>query len=260
MGNAGVQGALWGRRARDWAELQEPAFRPLYTKALHELGVGHGKNLLDCGCGAGLFCRLAAGLGAQVSGIDAAEPLVAIARSRLPGADFRVGDMEELPYADEMFDMVTGFNSFQFASDPAAALREAGRVARPGGKVSVAAWGRPEDCAVAAIVRALGSFLPPPPAGTPGPFALAEPGALETFARQANLAPGDPIDVDVPFVYRDLDHALGAILSWGPAVRSAQEAGEQPLRAAVTEALQPFRQPDATYDLQNTLCFMVATA
>ena len=215
---------------------------------------------MDCGCGAGLFCQLAASAGVVVSGVDAAEPLLAIARSRLPTADFRVGDMEELPFADESFDVVTGFNSFQFATDPAAAMREAGRVARPGGKVSIAAWGRAEDCAIAAILRVFGKFLPPLPPGAPGPFALAEPGALESFARRANLDPGGPVDTSVPFVYRDLDHALGAILSWGPAVRATQEAGEQPLRSALAEALVPFQRPDGTYDLPNTLRFLVATA
>jgi hypothetical protein len=41
MGNAAAQGALWGRHAQDWAELQEPAFRPLYHRALPDLNVHH---------------------------------------------------------------------------------------------------------------------------------------------------------------------------------------------------------------------------
>jgi ubiquinone/menaquinone biosynthesis C-methylase UbiE len=43
--------------------------------------------------------------------------------------------MEELPFADGTFDVVTGFNSFQYASSPVAAVKEAKRVARKGGYV-----------------------------------------------------------------------------------------------------------------------------
>ena len=57
--------------------------------------------------------------------------LLEIARERLPEADLRQGDLEALPYADDSFDAVTAFNSVQYAGDPAAALREIRRVARP---------------------------------------------------------------------------------------------------------------------------------
>jgi 2-polyprenyl-3-methyl-5-hydroxy-6-metoxy-1,4-benzoquinol methylase len=82
-GTAPLQGALWGAHARGWAE-QELQHRPLYEHALRSLELGPGKAVLDVGCGAGLFCRLAADAGARVTGIDAAERLVEIARARVP--------------------------------------------------------------------------------------------------------------------------------------------------------------------------------
>jgi ubiquinone/menaquinone biosynthesis C-methylase UbiE len=45
--------------------------------------------------------------------------------------------MESLPYHDDAFDLVTGFTSFFFANDMIAALREVGRVAKPGAPVVV---------------------------------------------------------------------------------------------------------------------------
>ncbi len=54
--------------------------------------------------------------------------------------------MESLPYEDGSFDVVTGLNAFQFAADPAHALRAAGRVARRGAPLVIATWGRPEQC------------------------------------------------------------------------------------------------------------------
>jgi cyclopropane fatty-acyl-phospholipid synthase-like methyltransferase len=50
-----VQGALWGAKADDWAEVQEPAWRSLYETILRRAGVGPGMRLLDIGCGAGSF-------------------------------------------------------------------------------------------------------------------------------------------------------------------------------------------------------------
>ena len=67
-----------------------------------------------------------------MTGIDAAEGLLALARARVRGRDLRLGDMQALPFDDDSFDVVTGFTSFFFADDIVAALREAGRVARPG--------------------------------------------------------------------------------------------------------------------------------
>ena len=98
-------------------------------------------SLLDAGCGAGLALRLAAEQGARVSGLDASAALLDVARGRLPDADLRVGDIEELPYDDASFDVVTAYNSIQYASDPKTAVAELARVARPGGRVVVEVWG-----------------------------------------------------------------------------------------------------------------------
>src|SRR5690242_12438894 len=145
-GSASVQGKLWGAKARDFATTLEPKMVALYESVLDEVEISGGTRLLDVGCGAGLFLRLAAQRGASVTGIDAAAPFVEIARERLPDVDLTVGEMEELPYEDGSFEAITGMNAFQFAADPAHALREAGRVATAGAPVVIATWGRPEQC------------------------------------------------------------------------------------------------------------------
>ena len=66
------------------------------------------------------------------------------ARTRVPEADLRLGDMQALPFADDAFDLVTGFTSFFYADDPVAAVREAGRVSR--GRVVVHTFGHRERC------------------------------------------------------------------------------------------------------------------
>lgn len=143
MGTAKTQGQFWGTRARDWAEVQEGIAIPLYEAVLQKIKVSEGFSVLDIGCGSGIFCEMAAMLGARVSGIDAAEALVTIAGERVADGDFRVGEMEELPYPDQTFDVVTGFSSFQFAANPVNAMREANCVSR-NGTVVIAVFDRPE--------------------------------------------------------------------------------------------------------------------
>ena len=123
MGSAAAQGPLWGARARDWAELAEAAQIPFYDAVFDAIGVGPDTRLLDVGCGAGLALTLAAKRGAVVAGLDAAEGLLEVARERLPEDDIRLGDLEELPYADATFTAATSFNAVQYATDPVRALR-----------------------------------------------------------------------------------------------------------------------------------------
>jgi len=98
-----------------------------YRTILAKLALNPGQSLLDVGCGAGMFASMASARGLLVSGIDASDALLAIARERAPSADFRVGDLEDLPFPGESFDAVTGFNAYQFATNPVAALSAAGR-------------------------------------------------------------------------------------------------------------------------------------
>ncbi len=249
---------LWGQRARDWAEVQEGMVRPVYAAVLAALELRAGHHLLDVGCGAGMFAQFAGQAGASVAGIDAAEPMLAIAASRLPDGDFRKGDLEVLPYPDARFDAVTGFNAFQFAASPARALAEAARVARPGGAVVVVTWGEPANMPAARVITALRPLLPPPPPNAPGPFALSDRAALTGFAEGAGLQPAQVFDVESPFVYPDLATALRGLNSSGVAAAAIERAGEEAVTAAHTAALGPFRQDDESYLIPATFRCLVA--
>jgi SAM-dependent methyltransferase len=259
MGTATIQGQIWGTRARDWAEVQERVAIPLYDAVLRRTRTGKATSVLDIGCGAGIFCEMAAGLGARVSGIDAAESLVTIAKERVPGGDFWTGEMEALPYADRTFDLVTGFSSFQFAANPLSALREASRVSRSG-TVVIAVFGKPEDNESTAYIKAMGSLLPPPPPGAPGPYALSADGALEALAVNAGMTPGMVETVACPWDYPDEKTALRGLLSSGPAIRAIQNKGEDVVRDVILSILAPFKTGPGGYHLTNSFRYIIATA
>jgi ubiquinone/menaquinone biosynthesis C-methylase UbiE len=136
---------IWAEQPDTWARIEEQQL-PTYEAALAATGLGD--SVLDVGCGTGVFLRLCADRGAAVSGLDGSERLLALARTRVPEADLRLGDMQALPFPDAAFDLVTGFTSFFYADDVVAALREAARVSR--GLVVVHTFGHPERCDVLA--------------------------------------------------------------------------------------------------------------
>lgn len=258
MGTAKVQGQIWGTRATDWADVQESVGIPMYEAVLQKTGVRKGTEVLDIGCGSGIFCEMAAQRGARVSGLDASPSLLEIARKRVPDGDFRTGEMEELPYADRTFDVVTGLSSFQFAANPVTALQEASRVSRTG-TIVVAVFGKPEESESTAYVAAMGSLVPPPPPGAPGPFALSADGALEALAERAGLKPGVVETIACPWDYRDDETALRGLLSSGPAIRAVQVQGEDVVRRAILDALAPFKTSSGGYHLSNSFRYMIAT-
>jgi SAM-dependent methyltransferase len=155
-GSATRWGPLFGARATAWAETWEGPSgwgTPLYEHVLDRARIGPGTRVLDCGCGAGRFARMAADRGASVAGIDASEELIEIAAERTPEGDFRVGDIEALPWAEDSFDVVTGFSAFQFADDKVRALSEARRVSP--GAVAVVIPTRVPESGIATVFKPL---------------------------------------------------------------------------------------------------------
>ncbi|MEP6739045.1 MAG: class I SAM-dependent methyltransferase [Caldimonas sp.] len=255
---APANGPLWGRRARDWSALQEPLVAPAYEAAFAHAGLGAGTRLLDVGCGSGFALQMAASRGAALAGIDASAALLEIARERLPEAELQAGEIEELPFASERFDIVSGFNSFQYAGNPVRALAEAKRVTRRGGQVLIVTWGRPEGMEAAQIITALRPLLPPPPPGAPGQFALSDETTLRAFAADAGLVVAEVFDTDTPWTYADLDTGLRALKSSGIAARAVDHSGEAAVDAAHAAVFAQFRQNDGSYRIKATFRCLLA--
>jgi ubiquinone/menaquinone biosynthesis C-methylase UbiE len=105
-------------------------------------GVEAGQEVLDVGCGPGaLTGELVKRLGpSAVSAVDPSEPFVAASRERYPGVDVRRAAAEELPFADEAFDVTLAQLVVHFMADPVRGLGEMGRVTRQDGVVAACVW------------------------------------------------------------------------------------------------------------------------
>jgi len=257
-GSASRWGPLWGARPADWA-ISEDQQLPTYEAALERTGLERGRRVLDIGCGAGAFLRLVAGRGAQPHGIDASEALIAFVRERLPGADLRVGEMEDLPWEDDAFDLVTGFNSFFFANDMVAALREARRVAKPGAQVVIQVWGAHERCDLEAMKQLARPFLPPRPPDAPPDPDLSQPGLLDSLATEAGLTSETEFDTTWTIEYPDAETLGRAVVAVAGLSVLAGEREEE-LKTAIVDGLAPFRTAVGSYRLSNEFHFLIARA
>jgi trans-aconitate methyltransferase len=113
--------------------------------ALEFLGVvepAAHERALDVGCGPGaLTTELVRRLGTgQVAAVDPTPAFVEACRQRLPGVEVQVATAEELPFADNSFDLALAQLVVHFMADPVAGLAEMGRVTHPGGVVAACVW------------------------------------------------------------------------------------------------------------------------
>ncbi len=132
-----------------------------------------GERVLDLATGTGWTSRLVAGRGATVVGADIAGDLIAAARERaeVEGLDiaYRIGDAENLPFADGEFDAVISTCGVMFASRPEAAAKEIARVTRKGGRVALTTW-LPDSNLFKMFLVMKPHMAPPPNPAPPSPF------------------------------------------------------------------------------------------
>ena len=96
-----------------------------------------GSKVLDVGCGTGeMAARLAEG-GYEAWGVDIAEPMIRYACHRHKSGQFRVGDVERIPFDDNSFDAVVCLGVIEYLANDERALSEIRRVLKPGGSAVV---------------------------------------------------------------------------------------------------------------------------
>lgn len=129
---------------RGYEALFVPALFSCWTAhvgAAAGLGVGH--RVLDIACGSGVLARHALGIvgdSGQVTGLDPAPGMIAAAQEIEPRIDWVSGSAENLPFENDTFDAVLSQFGIMFFQDLEKAAREMHRVAKPGGRLALAAW------------------------------------------------------------------------------------------------------------------------
>jgi ubiquinone/menaquinone biosynthesis C-methylase UbiE len=188
--------------------LVAPLFRPFAEQLLARLQLQKGASLIDLACGTGIVARIARerlGPDARIVGVDAAPPMLAVARIVDPTIDWREGSALSLPVGpDERFRLFTCHQGLQFFADKAAAVGEIRRVLEPGGRVAIGTWRALQDIPVALALNDIAERHVGRIADSRHSFGNA--GDLKAL-----LSDGGFKDVRVETVFHDVRFADGAL-------------------------------------------------
>lgn len=250
-------GRAWGARSADWAHLFEPYARPANELVFDDVGVVGGTRLLDIACGSGLAAQLATRRGAVVSGLDASEALVDIARSRTPDGDFRVGDMFALPFDDASFDVATSFNGIWKGCG--AALFEARRVLTSDGAFGMTFWGHPDRMELLPYFSKVIELSPP----SHGEASLQQgdtgrAGVIEEMLGSSGFRLRQTGTVTVVNEWPDVDIAVRALAAAGPSVPAIEAVGLDTFCEALREVIGPLHVAGIGIRVESELGWVTA--
>jgi SAM-dependent methyltransferase len=227
------EAAGWEHQSSTYDDFFGRITRRFVDPLLDAAKVGVGSRVVDVATGPGYAAGRAAERGASVVGVDVVLAMVALARQRHPGVDFRRADAEALPFEDGCFDAAVSNFMIPHLGRPEQVVRELARVLGDGGTLALTTWDLPDR------MRLLGVFL-------------------DAFA-DAGATPPDAIPAGPPFFRFAVDEEFAALLTgnglsgvevktiaFTHAVASADELWNGMLTGTVRTSALFLHQPEAT--------------
>jgi ubiquinone/menaquinone biosynthesis C-methylase UbiE len=194
-----VVSEMWNSVADAWdrnADFVDAHMAEATAALLDAAQIGAGDSVLDLAAGpggAGIAAAARVGGSGRVVLADVAAAMVEVAARRsagMPQISTQVCDQVAIDAPDGVFDAVVCRHGLMFVQTPADAVREAGRVLRPGGRYAAITWdARAANPWLGLVLDAVGEQfgVPFPPPGIAGPFSLDEPALLADALREGGL-------------------------------------------------------------------------
>jgi ubiquinone/menaquinone biosynthesis C-methylase UbiE len=214
------------------------AIKPL----LDAIRLQGGVDLLDVATGPGSLAAEAHGLGARTVGVDLSPGMIELAAKSYPGMDFRVAEVEHLPFADRSFDAVVcnfGLGHFPY---PEASVAECIRTLRPGGRLALSWWDDPSKQRIQGLFREaiaeIGVALPPDvPAGY-SMFRFSDTDEFRRLLEGAGLTDIMVQDHKTTYLISDIDTLWHGGMGSFALTASAIAHQDKPTQAAIRAALE----------------------
>jgi SAM-dependent methyltransferase len=247
-----TQRAAWGEAAsgwRKWWRVFEAAAQPLNERIVDLAGVKAGHAVLDVATGIGEPALTAAkrtGPKGSVVASDFAAGMLEVGRERakelgLSNVKFVEADAETLAVEAGPFDAATCRWALMLMPDPRAACAGVRKALKPGARFAAAVWAEAENVPFIAIPQSIaareGNFPPPPP-GSPGPFVLGAPGALEKVFAGAGFEDVRAETFRVTFSYASSREFMGFISDVSGSMRKTLAEAPAEVRERVRSAIE----------------------
>jgi SAM-dependent methyltransferase len=230
-------------------------FTPITALAIQPLldaaRAGAGSNLLDIATGPGSVAAKARALGAACIGVDLSPGMIALARASHPDIDFRVAEVEHLPFADGSFDAVVcnfGLGHFPW---PEAAVAECRRTLKAGGRMAFSWWDQPDKQRIQGLFReaiAEVGAAPPPdvPAGHSN-LRFSDTAEFRNLLVGAGLDDVRVEDHGTTYAIADVDTlwhgGLGSFAMTASAIVNQDAATQAAIRASLERRAAAYRTP-----------------
>jgi SAM-dependent methyltransferase len=210
-------------------------------------GVAEGQRVLDVGAGTGALTRELVARGATVVALEPSPEFTRALRSRFPQMEVHEAPAEDLPFADDSFDVALAQLVVAFMDDAAAAMRELGRVAH---RVAICMWGVEEVQMFAAIGRTARAIA----SGTAeqGARRYRTPQELHDLLADAGLTNVETCELDVTAAYADFGEFWRALsLQVGPAGAWLHGLDDRRRALAHDELHRQLGSPEGPFELHG---------
>lgn len=267
----GGLGQVWAEEWRLTDQALAPVNDRLVERLKAEIAGDEQPKILDVGCGAGSTSLAVANRlpGAQVTGIDLSEPLIATARQRertRDGLSFAVADASAWRESSG-FDALVSRHGVMFFDDPVAAFRNLAALAAPGAPLVFSCFRARDENGwyrvLEPIIAEFGTVEPEPPVG---PFAFAAPNRVLAILDAAGFERPRTEPFDFAYVagsgQQAREEALAFLSRIGPAARLLRtlEPGRQDAARARLAAIIDSNCADGRVSLDAAAWIVTAYA